>query len=182
LGKIFHPRIWREQLESAALYWLVIPAAVIGAGAAADSLLRLPPIPGGAFCRLLGGILVSIGVLVISKATRDLTGVGQGTPSPFRPPRRLVTSGAYRFCRHPMFLGYDVAALGVALILRSTGMVVFSLPLFFWIEIRFLKQEERILSSRFKTSYDTYKASTPMLIPSTGFWRQGRREKESNRP
>ncbi|MDA8165532.1 MAG: methyltransferase [Desulfobacteraceae bacterium] len=72
------------------------------------------------------GGLAGAGLLLIRRAMRDLEALGQGTPNPARPPRRLVTAGSYRWCRHPMFLGYDLAALGVVVLCRSLGALAIS--------------------------------------------------------
>jgi protein-S-isoprenylcysteine O-methyltransferase Ste14 len=162
----FREDIGRAQLRDAFRYWILIPSAVIASGRTFDFLLALPRLPGHA--RLIAGtsgLLLTTGLMLIWRAIHDLEVLGQGTPNPVRPPKRLVISGSYALCRHPMFLGYDLAALAVVLLCRSPGMLCFSLPLFFLWEIRSLQKEERILALRFRADFQHYRHEVPFLLP-----------------
>ncbi len=110
--------------------------------------------------------LVGLGGWLMQRSIVDLARYGDGTPNPHRPPKRLVIHGVYRLCRHPMFLGYDLAALGVVLVCRSPAMLVFSYPLFLLLEIRFLQKEERYLHRRYGESFRVYRDKVPLLLPS----------------
>lgn len=160
-----HPDIWKQQLRDAAIYWLLIPAAVILSGWAVDDVLELPAITPGLMLTSAALILLAAGTWVIGRATRDFKKIGHGTPNPFRPPKTLVTTASYHWCRHPMFLGYDLAALGVVLVCRSWSMLLLSFPLMLGWQLRFLKKEEELLSRRFREDYDIYRKHVPMLLP-----------------
>lgn len=163
--KILHPQIWKQQLRDALLYWVIIPAGVIVPGLLIDALFALPPLPGYLMLQTVAALLLAAGCFLIWKATVDLEKFGGGTPNPFRPARHLVTLGSYGFCRHPMFLGYDLAALGVVLLCRSPAMLLAGYPVFLALQIRFLKKEEHLLSLRFKKKYDEYQREVPLLLP-----------------
>lgn len=162
---LWHPQIRKEQFRDAAFYWLILPGAVILSGLTLDQLLGLAAIPAGKPLIILAPALLAIGSWIITKATRDFERIGHGTPNPFRPPKVLVTTGAYRWCRHPMFLGYDLAALGVVLLCRSWSMLLISLPAMLAWQLRFLQREEEILSRRFREDYDDYRHQVPLLLP-----------------
>jgi len=49
---------------------------------------------------------------------------GQGTPIPYDPPRRLVTSGMYRYCANPMQMSCGLVMLAWAGLLRSGWMAL----------------------------------------------------------
>ena len=49
--------------------------------------------------------------------------VGEGTPAPFDPPRRLVVQGPYRLVRNPMYLGAGLALAGAALFYQSIPLL-----------------------------------------------------------
>lgn len=110
-------------------------------------------------------MLTAAGTWLIGKATKDLKQYGQGTPNPCRPAKILVTTASYRWCRHPMFLGYDLAALGIILLCRSWAMLLLSFPLMLVWQLRFLRREEYLLSRRFRKDYADYKSLTPLLLP-----------------
>jgi protein-S-isoprenylcysteine O-methyltransferase Ste14 len=161
----WHPEIWKEQLRDAAVYWLLIPAGVILPGRMIDALFGLPRPPASLVLTIAALVLLAAGTWVIGKATADFEKIGHGTPNPFRPPKILVATGAYRWCRHPMFLGYDLAALGVVLLCRSWSMLLVSFPLMLGWQLRFLKKEEELLSRRFREDYDDYRKQVPLLLP-----------------
>jgi protein-S-isoprenylcysteine O-methyltransferase Ste14 len=158
--------MFRARLRDALIFWLYIPAAVIGGGWGADFLLQLPspafprrPVLGLAAVLLIGG------VLLIQKATLDFRRIGGGTPNPQDPPVRLVREGSYALCRHPMYLGYDLAALGTILLFRSWGMLLIAYPLLLIGQIPALKKEETRLERRFGEEYGRYRRRVPFLLP-----------------
>lgn len=155
----------RYQLQDALVYWLYIPAAVVGGGWLLDRLASLPPLPQSRVLTVAACILIGLGVILIQLATRDLACYGDGTPNPKAPAQRLVTEGSYALCRHPMFLGYDLASLGVVLLCRSWGMVAVAWPVMILLQVRFLLGEERILARRFGDGWEEYRRRVPLLIP-----------------
>ncbi len=76
---------------------------------------------------------------------------------------RLVTSGAFRLMRHPMYFGAGLAGLGALLIYRTWTMVLICLhlPIFF---IR-ARREEEVLEQEFGDEWRAYKAWVPAGIP-----------------
>ena len=68
----------------------------------------------------------------------------------------LVTTGIYRFSRHPMYLGFTLMLVGLAFFLGN----VFGLPivgLFIWYNTRFqIMPEQHALEERFGESYGIY--------------------------
>lgn len=80
--------------------------------------------------------------------------------------RRLVTGGAYRFVRHPLYLSEAVALLGATLqCLSPLALAIFTIQSLFQLER--VSNEERVLASVFP-DYRAYKATTARLVP--GFY------------
>ncbi len=158
-------RLLYHYLRDAFLYWVVIPGAYLGGGFLAQILLKLPVLPPVFGLRLLGGALLTLGAGIILVAMYELARYGEGTPNPKAPPRRLVTRGLYGLVRHPMFLGYDLCALGAGLFLRLTGALLVSFPLLLLWQVRFLRREERRLARRFGAEFEEYARRVPFLIP-----------------
>jgi protein-S-isoprenylcysteine O-methyltransferase Ste14 len=74
----------------------------------------------------------------------------------------LVTTGFYRFIRHPSYLGLFLALLGWFLVFRSwIGFVV--CLLLFPLAIPAIRKEERMLADEFGAEYAAYKKRTWML-------------------
>jgi protein-S-isoprenylcysteine O-methyltransferase Ste14 len=153
----------RARLRAGLLYWVLIPAATIGNGWLCDRWL--PTWQRDGLTVSAGLLLFGTGVALVQKATGDLARFGDGTPAPQAPARRLVTTGSYAWCRHPMFLGYDLAAWGVALLLASPGMLLISLPVMLFLQVRFLYREEMLLEKRFHQAWRDYRERVPLLVP-----------------
>jgi protein-S-isoprenylcysteine O-methyltransferase Ste14 len=161
------PGLHQARLKAALLYWLWLPAMVIVSGLLIDWFLSWSFWPLRPLLLVGACLLLTFGVWLVDRATRDFVRYGEGTPAPQAPPKRLVVTGVYAWCRHPMWFGYDLAALGVVLLWRSWGMLLVSFPLFILFQVRFLRQqEERLLLRRFKEEYQHYRDRVPMLLPS----------------
>jgi protein-S-isoprenylcysteine O-methyltransferase Ste14 len=112
----------------------------------------------GAAVRAIGFLLIACGLLVGITAISYLQRREQQPPS-----TALVTSGPYRFIRHPMYVGLDLFALGWALSFGGWLTFLFAVLLIVLLD-RKAAHEERILRARF-ASYDTYCARTRRLVP-----------------
>jgi protein-S-isoprenylcysteine O-methyltransferase Ste14 len=77
----------------------------------------------------------------------------------------LVTTGPYRFVRHPIYLGFILLALGAALAFSSWLALCIVLagivPTFAWRA----HAEEVLLSSTFGERFADYRRRTKMIIP-----------------
>jgi protein-S-isoprenylcysteine O-methyltransferase Ste14 len=75
----------------------------------------------------------------------------------------LVTSGPYRFIRHPIYSGLLLALLGTALATNLLGLIVVGvLGGYFYYSATV---EEQNLTATFPTTYPAYRAATKKLIP-----------------
>lgn len=162
---LFHRDIYRQQVQATLLYWGVLPLLVLAPGLALDHILGLPHLPFSIFRFILSAVCLIIGLGFVISSTRDLQRFGDGTPSPFRPAKRLVSRGSYGLCRHPMFFGYDLVLLGIFLQTGSLGTLMATYPLFLLCSVLHLRKEERILMSRFRQSYPSYRQHVPFLVP-----------------
>jgi protein-S-isoprenylcysteine O-methyltransferase Ste14 len=77
--------------------------------------------------------------------------------------RQLVTSGVYRWVRHPLYLAEELAVVGIVLQFLSpwTGLLL-AVQIAF--QLRRMRNEERVLSETFP-QYTDYRARTAMLLP-----------------
>ncbi|MDP9298784.1 MAG: isoprenylcysteine carboxylmethyltransferase family protein [Actinomycetota bacterium] len=85
-----------------------------------------------------------------------------------QPGHRVVTSGPYRWVRHPSYTGGLVGLLGLGVALGSAAAVLalVVVPLV-GLLIR-VRHEERTLRTALGTEYDAYAAGRPRLLP--GIW------------
>ena len=90
----------------------------------------------------------------------------KGTPVPFNPPPRLVTSGPYAYARNPMLAGIFALLFGFGVLLGSASLLLVFTPLFILINVWELKViEEPELIKRLGEDYVEYRKRTPMFFP-----------------
>jgi protein-S-isoprenylcysteine O-methyltransferase Ste14 len=86
-----------------------------------------------------------------------------GMPMTERTEPELVTSGPYRFVRHPIYSGILLGLLGTGLATSLYWLIGFGVALVYFTYSATV--EERTLTATFPDAYPKYKAHTKMLIP-----------------
>ncbi len=84
-----------------------------------------------------------------------------------RDKHELVTSGPYKFCRHPNYLAIILEIVGFCLIANAYQILAFTLMGYVPLLILRIKSEEVELVKKFSDTYLKYIKSTPSLIPFT---------------
>ena len=75
---------------------------------------------------------------------------------PFRTPRNLVTDGVFRFTRNPMYLGFILFLVGVALLVNLWPAMLAPFLFFFAINSWYVPHEERAAAAMFGDDYLAY--------------------------
>jgi len=90
----------------------------------------------------------------------------KGTPVPFNPPPRLVTTGPYAYVRNPMLTGVFILLLGLGVLFGSISLIFIFTPLFVLLNVLELRAiEEPELEKRLGTEYIEYRKRVPMFVP-----------------
>ena len=122
-----------------------------------DSLAVHSPILGA-----IGAAMVAAGVALAIWARVHL-GRNWGMPMTEKAEPELVTSGPYRFVRHPIYSGLLLGLLGTALATNLIALIIAAaLGAYFYYSATV---EERNLAAAFPDAYPRYKTGTKMLIP-----------------
>jgi len=79
-------------------------------------------------------------------------------------PERVVTTGAFRYVRHPLYLGSIVFYLGLAVSTASLFSLVMVIVIFIFYNY-IAGYEEKLLETRFSDEYRNYKIKTGKLVP-----------------
>jgi protein-S-isoprenylcysteine O-methyltransferase Ste14 len=110
---------------------------------------------------------VGLALLLLGLATaiwaRVHIGANWGTPMSQRVEPDLVTSGPYRYVRHPIYSGVLVALVGTALASSLYWLVAVGLVGVYFVYSATV--EERAMTDQFPTQYPGYRSRTRMLIP-----------------
>ena len=112
-----------------------------------DRVLNFPKI---GFSLFLFGVILNLW-------TDKLFKEGETTVKPFEDPSLLITSGPFRFSRHPMYLGMASILLGIAFILGTVVAFVYPFLFVVTMEIMFILYEESDLERVFGDEYLDYR-------------------------
>jgi protein-S-isoprenylcysteine O-methyltransferase Ste14 len=111
---------------------------------------------------VMGAALLVSGLLLAVWARLHL-GRNWGMPMTERAEPELVTSGPYRFVRHPIYSGLLLGLVGTALATDLLGLILaVLLGVYFYYAA---SVEEKNLTATFPTAYPAYRTATKMLIP-----------------
>jgi protein-S-isoprenylcysteine O-methyltransferase Ste14 len=109
------------------------------------------------------GIIVLLSGLGLAVWARIHLGRNWGMPMTRKNDPELVTSGPYRFVRHPIYSGLLLAIVGTALATNFSLLIAAAvLGIYFAYSARV---EERMLTASFPAAYAGYRARTKMMIP-----------------
>jgi len=79
-------------------------------------------------------------------------------------PERLLTTGVYAECRHPMLMGDAIAHLTIAMALTG-ALTILLFPIYYLINEAFVEIQERlVLRRRFGDAYRDYAKRTPRMM------------------
>ena len=110
----------------------------------------------------IGAVVFASGVALAIWA-RVCLGRNWGMPMTQKAEPELVTSGPYRFVRHPIYSGLLAALLGTALASNLGGLIIVAvLGGYFYYSA---SVEEKNLTATFPNAYPAYRINTKMLIP-----------------
>ena len=179
------PFMLRDRLRCAFRFELMVVAPIYSLGlipfasylaylgTRLDAKLNLPlifPFPRNflamAIMLLVGGLL-----LVTSYSYLILEGEGGPVPPYSAKTRRLVTTGPYKYVRHPSIIAKLIGVIGLAFAFNSWCFLCLIIPLlmvwsYFWNS----RRQDGDLVKVFGEEYLRYRRDVPMLIPR--FWKK----------
>lgn len=82
----------------------------------------------------------------------------------FNEPGVLVTEGLFRWTRNPMYLGFLLSLLGVAILLGAATAFGPVLMFFLVANSWYIPFEERAMTAKFGAAYEAYARTTPRWI------------------
>ncbi len=110
----------------------------------------------------IGTVVFAAGIALAVWA-RIYLGRNWGMPMTQKAEPELVTSGPYRFVRHPIYSGLLAGVLGTALATNLIGLIIVgAIGAYFYYSA---SVEEKNLTATFPDAYPAYRAHTKMLIP-----------------
>ncbi len=114
------------------------------------------------FAIQFAGLLLCVCGIGIAVWARLHLGRNWGHPMTLKAGHELVTSGPYRFVRHPIYMGILVAMLGSALVNPLWAVALVCATVYF---VYCARTEERIMMRQFPIEYPEYRQRTKALMP-----------------
>jgi len=150
-------------VSRAAHLSLLVLAFVLLFGAVPLDSLRLRVIPPAGPVQIIAAVLCTCGLALALWARRTIGANWSGIVT-LKRDHELVTSGPYRYVRHPIYSAILAMFLATALAAgRLGGFLGFALCFAsFWIKLR---QEEALMMRHFPRQYPAYRAGVRALIP-----------------
>jgi protein-S-isoprenylcysteine O-methyltransferase len=126
-------------------------------------LLPKQILPHNVTAGIIGDLMCAAGVVCAIWARRTLGSNWSGTIT-VKERHELVTSGPYRYVRHPIYTGFLLGSLGLAIVFGHLGAFIGVAAVFigFWLRI---PREEQLMTQLFPDVYPVYKKQTRALIP-----------------
>jgi protein-S-isoprenylcysteine O-methyltransferase Ste14 len=127
-----------------------------------------PPYP--AWLRVVGVILLAVGIPVLISAFIRFVVEGLGTPAPIAPPEHLVVGGLYRYVRNPMYLAVVAVIVGQALVLSRPVLFAYAAAVAVLVVAFVYGYEQPTLARTFGAEYVAYRRAVPGWRPRRRPW------------
>jgi methanethiol S-methyltransferase len=113
---------------------------------------------------ILGYALLFIGIGLFIQGWRELYRARQKN--------QLVTTGLYRFVRHPQYTGLFIGLFGEGIVHWPTLFSVAIFPVIVLAYVLLARSEEKKVIEQFGDEYRAYQSRVPMFIPLPGQWQK----------
>jgi len=127
------------------------------AGWWADSRLETAGLPVDPTVRKVAAVALIVGGLALEMWAGTLFKQAGTNVVPYQPSTALVTNGPFAFSRNPIYLGFAVTYLGLAIGLDAPVAIAMLLPCLVVVTWGVILREERYLERRFGAAYLDYK-------------------------
>ena len=151
--------LWKQKVVTIGtyVYWIFFLVQLVG--------LNILQFPHSTLLQLCGFIIFVAGVFISTKGRIDL-GINwaHGGEYQIKTNQSLVTSGIYKYIRHPIYAGVLYMIIGGQLVVES--YLVIPLTLLYYSMLYFQTgKEERLLTEHFGQRYVEYMKHTARIFP-----------------
>jgi protein-S-isoprenylcysteine O-methyltransferase Ste14 len=115
--------------------------------------------------RVIGVMLIIVGVLGLFDSSTRFALQGLGTPAPIAPTQNLVVTGLYRYVRNPMYVAVIAVIFGQAVLFGDWHLLLYGAGCWLACHLFVITYEEPTLRYTYAEQYDIYRANTPRWIP-----------------
>ena len=113
------------------------------------------------FFKVIGIVLIFVGVAGWFYCVTLFYSLGKGTPVPTHPPKRLVIKGPYQYTRNPMYVSVLVILLGYFFSFGHLLLLLYLFLLSRFFHFFITRFEEPTLKKKFGKDYEEYLKAVP---------------------
>ncbi len=154
-----------------ALFFVLAPGTVAGLvpwwisrwRLESPAIWRLP-------LRVIGGVLLAAGTMVLIDSFARFAIQGLGTPAPVFPTRHLVITGLYRYVRNPMYVAVIAVIVGQGLILANMRLLEYGVSVGLCFHLFVVAYEEPTLRATFGVEYEAFCRGVSRWLPRLRPW------------
>ena len=110
------------------------------------------------------GIVITIAGLLIAIVARKALADNWSSDVELKKDHKLITKGAYKYVRHPIYTGITLMGVGSIIVDQSLLVTLFYLGMVAFLIYK-MKKEEKLLLKHFPKEYPGYMKKTKALIP-----------------
>ncbi len=132
-----------------------------------STLLQFAALGLPGWVRWLGAAVTALGLVGFVWTHRELAGNWSPCVEPARA-GSLVTTGPYRWVRHPMYTSFFLYYIGLALLMSNWVASLLPLATFVWMYANRVRREEVVMLEQFGDVYRAYAEKTGRLVPRFG--------------
>lgn len=158
----------KQALTGSVIFFLAAPCVV--AGLLPWWLTGWRMLPAWPPLRFMGALFILAGMAFLVHAFWRFVAEGRGTPAPIAPTERLVTGGAYRYVRNPMYLAVLAIILGQALLMGQPLLLAYGAVICAAVVSFVHFYEEPVLARQFGADYEAYRGAVPGWLPRLTPW------------
>ncbi len=114
--------------------------------------------------KIIGVITIILALIPILHSFHLFKIIGNGTPVPIEPPKKLVVAGLYKYTRNPMYLSHIIIFLGEYLIFGRKLQLLYLFLAFTGFNLYLKKMEEPKLIERFGKKFIEYTNKVPRWL------------------
>jgi len=160
----------KTELEQEGKWFMVVTAIFTVLGAIGLMLFLLAPswwtwtrLPLGTWVRWFGITVAIIPIFFLIWVHRHLDRQWS-IALELQTDHKLITTGPYKWVRHPMYLGIFVYTIGLILI-SSDLLVLLFFGFSIWVDYRRIPREEEMMINEFGVEYQEYMKHTGRFLP-----------------
>jgi protein-S-isoprenylcysteine O-methyltransferase Ste14 len=124
-----------------------------------------PPVLGWLLFRIIGALMITVGLPVLLDSFARFAIQGLGTPAPVAPPKRLIVTGLYRHVRNPMYVAVSLLIFGQGLLFGSIRLLEYGVVVWIGFLALVVFYEEPTLHLKFGKEYENFCAHVPRWFP-----------------